>query len=128
MGTRSLTIVQDESGNEEIAVLYRQMDGYIEGHGLDLAKFLVGFEVVNGLGMRDNRKIANGMGCLFAQIIAHFKTEPGGFYLYPAGTRDCSEEYIYFVSLDEDKSLMIQCFDVYDEKTIFIGSPQELID
>lgn len=31
MGTRSLTVMKD-TGNE-IAVLYRQFDGYPEGHG-----------------------------------------------------------------------------------------------
>ncbi|HRI04902.1 MAG TPA: hypothetical protein PLL77_14280 [Pyrinomonadaceae bacterium] len=47
------------------------------------------------------------MDCLAAQLIAHFKTEPGGFYLYPAGRRDCGEEYVYTVYADAGK-LMIR--------------------
>ena len=39
MGTRSLTIFS-EDGGFEIGVLYRQMDGYPEGHGMELAKLL----------------------------------------------------------------------------------------
>ena len=38
------------------------------------------------------------MECLAAQAIAHFKTKPGGFYLYPAGTRNAGEDYVYIVS------------------------------
>lgn len=83
---------------EELAVLYRQFDGYLEGHGKDLRDFLKDFEVVNGIGDK-TRKIANGMGCLAAQVIAHFKKEVGNFYLYPAGTRDVGEEYVYTLSV-----------------------------
>ena len=42
------------------------------------------------------------MDCLAAQLIAHFKKEAGGFYLYSAGTRDCGEEYIYTIYLDQN--------------------------
>lgn len=97
MGTRSLTVFIEEGG-EEIAVLYRQMDGHIESHGKELADFLAPFGIVNGL-RGDNSKTANGMGCLAAQVVAHFKDEPGQFYLHAAGTRDCGEEYIYTVHL-----------------------------
>ena len=47
MGTRSLTTFLEEDGTE-IAVLYRQMDGYPTGHGQDLKDFLLPFTVVNG--------------------------------------------------------------------------------
>ena len=92
MGTRSLTIFQEK---EEIAVLYRQFDGYPEGHGRELAEFLSGYKFTKG--KIDNPKTANGMDCLAAQIVAHFKTGPGEFYLMPAGTRRAGEEYRYTV-------------------------------
>src|SRR5258708_5952489 len=98
MGTRSLTVILDEE-NKEICVLYRQYDGYLNGHGAELKEFLDGFSVVNGFGSGDPPKSANGMGCLAAQIIGHFKSGIGGFYLYPAATRDCGEQYIYTVYL-----------------------------
>ena len=91
MGTRSLTIFEDSA---EICVLYRQFDGYPEGHGRELATFLSGLKMTNG---RVDGRTANGMQCLSAQIVAHFKTEPGQFYLMPAGTRDAGEEYRYTV-------------------------------
>lgn len=96
MGTRSLTIVQDNEGRE-IFVLYRQYDGYPTGHGAELKQLLQGFKLVNGLGVEQPPKVANGMGCLAAQIIVYFKHNPGEFYMYPACTRDCGEEYIYTV-------------------------------
>lgn len=96
MGTRSLTIMQDEHG-KEIVVLYRQFDGYPEGHGADLKEFLSDMAIVNGISSRTPEKAANGMGCLAAQIVVHFKAGIGNFYLHPAGTRDAGEEYIYTV-------------------------------
>ena len=93
MGTRCLTVFQDNDGTE-IAVLYRQFDGYPDGMGNDLKEFLAPKRLVNGMS-GDTSKVANGMGCLAAQIVAHFKTEAGNFYLYPAGARDCGEEFIY---------------------------------
>jgi hypothetical protein len=95
MGTRSLTVVLDEEGGE-ILTLYRQHDGYPQGHGADLKEFLTGFSLVNGYSSEPPRT-ANGMGCLSAQLIAYFKKGIGSFYLYPSGTRDCGEEYIEIV-------------------------------
>ena len=42
MGTRSLTTIisKYEEKEEKIVTIYRQMDGYLEGHGFDLAYFL----------------------------------------------------------------------------------------
>ena len=126
MGTRSLTVFIDEHSKKEIVVMYRQYDGYIEYHGKRLCDYLQSFdEVVNGIGANDYvRKTANGMSCLTAQAIMHFKSKienrdyntkvfnpetgfmesavmkgnhTGGIYLYPAGTRDYGEEYIYVV-------------------------------
>ena len=126
MGTRSLTVFIDDYNKKEIVVMYRQYDGYIEWYGKRLCDYLQSSdEVVNGIGANDYvRKTANGMSCLAAQAIMHFKSgienrdwntkvfnaekgimesvviegnHSGGIYLYPAGTRDCGEEYIYIV-------------------------------
>ena len=74
MGTRCLTHIV--KGETILCTLYRQMDGYPDGHGDELASFLSGFHVTNGIRADDEAtkpKLANGMGCLAAQIIAHFK-------------------------------------------------------
>jgi hypothetical protein len=77
--------------------MYRQYDGYPEGHGVDLAEFLDDFNVVNGLGANTYpKKTANGCGCLAAQLVQHFKDGPGGIYLQPGDGKigESWEEYI----------------------------------
>lgn len=96
MGTRSLTHIHNENDGKILLTFYNQFDGYPDGWGKELAEFLSGFVVVNGLS-GDTGKIANGMGCLAAQIIANFKDEPGQFYVYPADSKNCGEEYVYHV-------------------------------
>jgi len=86
--------------NEEICVFYRQYDGYPDGHGLELKEAFGHFKLVNGIG-EERTDIANGMGCLAAQVIAKFKDGPGGFYVYPPGTRDVWEDFVYVLSPDE---------------------------
>ena len=126
MGTRSLTVFG--KGVDEIVVMYRQMDGYPTGHGQELAEFLDGFTVVNGYSFADNRKIANGLNCLAAQVIAHFKNGVGGFYLYPANTRDCWEEYIYIVS-EKNSAPYIEVIDTYDNGNfLFKGTPRKMLN
>jgi hypothetical protein len=104
MGTRSLTHVFDDrntSGDERpLVTIYRQMDGYPSGHGEDLAAILRGRRIINGYGMDDtDENASNGMGCLAATIVAKLKADAGlgGIYIYPAGSRDCGEEYTYTV-------------------------------
>jgi hypothetical protein len=80
MGTRSLTYVY--SDKTPVVCMYRQFDGYPSGHGAELSEFLNGFEIVNGFAAV-KPKLANSMGCLAAQMIAHFKVGVGGFYLEP---------------------------------------------
>ena len=132
MGTRSLTVFTEDDGTE-IVVLYRQYDGYMEGHGIELAKFLAPFALTNGLPMGATGKLANGMGCLAAQVISHFKgDEAGQFYLYPAGTRDANEEFIYTVYMGADSRSgttvpFIRVHDVYANSILFDGNAAALV-
>lgn len=95
MSTRSITVVK--SHGKDVLTMYRQSDGYPSGHGQDLADFLTGFKVVNGLGGDNPSKLANGAGCLAAQIVARFKEGAGGIYLVAAGQR---EEYVYTITVE----------------------------
>ena len=101
MGTRSLTYVYDED-REPVLCMYRQLDGYPSGHGAELGEFLNSFdEIVNGYSINENRKIANGMGCLAGQLVSHFKNAHGDFYLYPTKQdQDCNQEYEYHIYHD----------------------------
>jgi hypothetical protein len=100
MGTRSLTYVY--SDGEPVVCMYRQYDGYPTGHGAEVAQFMASFDaIVNGLNVGETRKVANGMGCFAAQLIAHFKVGAGGFYLYPTTIgQDCGQDYEYHIHVD----------------------------
>ena len=123
MGTRSLTILNDDDGTE-IAVLYRQMDGYPSGHGLELKEFLSGMTITNGIS-GDSRGTANGGACLAAQVVAHFKTEVGGFYLHPAGTHDCGEEYRYTLTPKVGEGVTLKVVEIYEGTTLFEGKIED---
>jgi hypothetical protein len=113
--------------------LYRQFDGYPTGMGKDLQEFLAPITMINGISTEnyckhcgDSKylhegngsgacrnyepkvKAANGMGCLAAQIVAHFKTELGGIYLHASGSRDLGEEFVYTIRTTRQLQLMVQ--------------------
>ena len=102
MRTRSLTYVYSETTNTPIVCMYRQYDGYPSCHGSELAEFLAPFKIVNGFSLNDNlKKSANGMGCLAAQMVAHFKVAIGNIYIHePILGRDDWQDYEYHVFPD----------------------------
>lgn len=136
MGTRSLTIVRNgfEDKAPRIVTIYSQNDGYPEGVGKELCDFLSKIKIVNGMrGFEAN--IANGVGCLAAQLVAHLKTEPGGIYLESGNDddkpRQYDEEYIYEIFADTlapDKGIRIICHDTVKGEIIFDGTPQGFLN
>ena len=127
MGTRALINVFDED-NTGLVTIYRQMDGYPSGLGLEIGEFLKDRVIVNGIGMADDRIISNGMGCLSASLIAHLKHGVGSIYIYPVGTTDCWEEYTYNIRCNEDKELILEIVESYgDSGTIFRGDVKTFI-
>ena len=118
MGTRSLTRVistyKDEEKNKMVKIhlvnMYRQYDGYPSGHGVELADFLNAKKVVNGIGSDQN--VFNGASCLAAQMVAHFKTGAGGFYLEPISAKECGQEYEYEILVDYDtQAITLRCLE-----------------
>ena len=95
MGTRSKTTVFDEL-NKPVLSIYRQMDGYYEGMGQELQDFLSEMVIVNGYGSNTPVKAANGMTCLAAQLVAHFKNGIGDVYIC---AHDDEQEYNYEVRI-----------------------------
>lgn len=124
MGTRSLTYFYEEDADKPFMCMYRQFDGYPEGHGAELGQFLAKFEVVNGFGTdQEAGSHANGMGCLAAQMVAEFKTTIGNHYLVaPELQQDSWQEYEYHV---HPKMVEVrQCYG--DGEVIFSGSYEAL--
>ena len=105
--------------------IYNHYNGYPEGLGVTLAEYLQDFKIVNGLPMRTN-KLANGLGCLSAQVVSYLKEEPGNVYLYRPGERSW-EDYEYFIWCKEGHGVWISIFD-YEGNCIFVGEPDKLIE
>lgn len=107
MGTRAMTVVREtyklngKQKTKTVTAMYRQYDGYEEGHGLELAEFINSRKFVNG--MSGDEEVFNGVGCFAAQMIYHFKKgKAGGFYLYPHDeTGGCSYKYEVIVDFDK---------------------------
>lgn len=127
MGTRSLTSIQSEG--KEIALIYRQFDGYPTGMGADIKRVLKNIRIVNGITDR-NARVANGMECLAAQLVKGVKDGVGNVYLYSPGMRDCGEEYIYTLYVGGAKQknphrdgqvLYLKVYYVWGKKTLYNG-------
>ena len=53
----------------------------------------------NGLSLGENSGLANGAGCLAAQLVAHFKTDAGGFYIEAPRVR-FDNDYTYIIRVN----------------------------
>ena len=115
----------EHPGVDKIQVqIYNHYDGYPSGLGVKLADLLDGYNVVNGLSHGMQGPIANGMGCLAAQLVGHLKEEPGNVYLQKP--RELGwEDYQYFIWVKEYNDLWISIFD--HEGCIFVGEPDKLL-
>ncbi len=125
MGTRSNTLVYDEYHGNDSAVqilnLYRQHDGYVEGHGAELLKFLEPMTIVNGI-TTGLTNIANGSGCLAAQLVSHFKKKVGDFYIMaPLDKDEFDNEYTYKIYVAESNNTITVAVYEWDDQ-IFSGN------
>jgi hypothetical protein len=120
--------VRIEEDGETIVGFYKHFDAYPSGLGLDMATFLKDIKITNGIHHK-NEKIANGMGCLAAQLIAELKTEPGDLYIQK--DEECSE-YIYTISYSKNSINMkiVNYGDVIFNGTIkeFLELPKDRMD
>lgn len=136
MGTRSLTYFFQDG--KPFCAFYRQMDGYPDGHGVDLGKILSPLTLVNGYQMgQEAGTFANGPGCLAAQVIAQLKDEHGigGIYMInpnPEDNKEGWQEYEYHVHVnslgtgfDSTWETFIECRN--PDEIIFSGSFDEFL-
>lgn len=135
MSTRS-TITFREKGREPVARVYKHFDGYIDGLGHELAKWLIPMKIVNGISGTEQYRhdYANGIGCLAAKWIADNKSETGDIYLaYNSGNEDYNYEVILdnssmtFEGLSTDKCITIEVREWDKPELLFKGTPSELL-
>ena len=141
MGTRRKTSFIEKRGDKltHLVSVYQQYDGYIEGVGHDIAKYILNKQICNGIRLgRDTSNLANGFTCLIAQFIRDFKTDVGGLYIT---TYDEIQEYNYEIifdidlyygngfneELETDKYFEVKVID-WNEQLIFEGTLKELLD
>lgn len=124
MGTRSLTFIKDENDNI-FTCFYKQYDGYPDGYGKELVDFLKTGKLVNGIPYRenDNTLYFNGMACLAAQIVAHFKDGAGGYYIYSPTIKDAGQNYTYTI-YSKGKNLFVKV-EGYKNKILFDGNIED---
>jgi hypothetical protein len=119
MGTRCVVTFIDR--DLPIASVFHTYDGYPEGVGKDLAEFLAGVRIINGMtGCETLGAFANGVACLAAQYIREVKTSVGGVYMINVNADQ--EEYNYNVSII--KSNITITVELEGRRPVFSGSPE----
>ena len=113
-----------ERPDKTIVDIYHHWDGYPEGLGVTLASYLNDMKIVNGLG-RDCDNVANGLGCLAAQLIAEIKDGPGNVSIIGPEESYSWIDYEYYIWGTEYKDIWISIFD--DRECIFVGKPDALL-
>lgn len=124
MGTRST--VKFYSNNQCILSVYQQYDGYVEGVGGQIAELLKTYDIVNGIPMGLEKKVANGIEELALFYVMDNKDGNGNIY---ATSADDSQEYNYEIHGKWDGRSAIGEIKVIseDEGTMFKGSPEEFV-
>lgn len=125
MGTRSTVKFYEDEKN--ILSVYQQYDGYVEGVGKQVADLLEQYDVVNGIPLRTNKKIANGISELALFYILDNKDGSGNIY---ATTENDLQEYNYEIrstwgAVDNDK-ITVKVFGD-DKESLFEGNANEFI-
>lgn len=99
MSTRSVTYIHeiDSLGQEIVCGFYRHSDGYPSGHGQDLADWLKGKKVVNGIGGDFNKSyMFNRCGTMSVQLCAHIQ-EISGCEMIFQKDYDAGQDHDYHV-------------------------------
>lgn len=145
MGTHCYVLlrVKEKDGTYSVwTKIYTQYDGYPEGVGKRLCIFLKDIQIVQGLPypVPPGSKMANGAGCLFAQIVLFMKShrdnefqnpllsDVGGYvYLCNPMTTDL-EEWNYTIDVDENAhSVHMQVFQDWDT-ILHSGTPSQVLE
>lgn len=106
-----LYIHAQEEDTDILCGLLSHYDGYPEGYGKEIEDFLNSITLVNGLNSKQqNKRVANGMDCLAAQLVVHFKKRPGDFYLGSESYLQHDYPFEYHVFC-QDSTLYIKAFD-----------------
>jgi len=132
MGTRSITHIHgyEEFGGDVECSFYRQYDGYPSGHGLDLAKWLLGKKIVNGINSTFNEGVEyNGAGQMAISLMYDLLQDTS-VRVIKTGESNHGEDFTYSVRFKDGDSIIgfSDCDDEGDQLKKFNLTPQEVID
>lgn len=143
MGTSALTIIKDEN-NCTVLRAYNHFDGYPASHGAMLADWLRGYKITNGISSsdKDHPKLANGIGSLAAQLVAHLLTisssvrllsQFDGSYVFPDDDYETVYDFAYVLSfpdvfLDGDIEGKVEVRVYKENKRVFMGNYEEFVE
>lgn len=117
METKSITVFKD-TGDEEIAVMLRPLNGHPKVHGLKLAEYLVSYA--------EAHEAAIDMTDLAAGVVGEFKRRVRKIYLVAPHTEHEDVSYVYVLK-ERDGKLMIEVRDNEKKKVMFNGNAHEMI-
>ena len=109
MGTRSITHIHEmESlGEKTVCSFFRHCDGYPSGHGKDLADWLKGKKLVNGMtGEEKTGQDFNRAGTMAVKLMNHIQDE-SGCEVIPTGDSNYGEDFTYDVYFRNGKFYLI---------------------
>ncbi len=128
MGTRSLTIIQEN--NKNLVTIYQQYDGYLEGVGSNLYEFIQSGQLVNGFQINKTNQF-NGMSCFAAQLVKYLKNGTGGTYLEAQVNPELyngqyGTDYCYWI-YKEDNEIKLKYKTTYENDNDWIEITNELL-
>jgi hypothetical protein len=125
MSTSASVIIYEEENNHPLTQIYFTQDGFPHSLGTKLCDLIKNIKIVNGLTDTNKKNSANGMGCLAAQIVAHFKTCPGNVYIWkPKDITHVDFRYKIHYSLRMNR---IKITIMSKESVLYCGSPKLLL-
>ena len=135
MGTRSITEVyeMDSLGSEIVCRFFRHYDGYPESHGIDLAQWLEGKRLVNGMDANFKKDVDfNRAGTMSIPLMSHIQGISGAEVVPTDGdSSDYGQDYTYKITYNEAEGFLIE-FNAYnedlDEHELLTLTPKSLIE
>jgi len=125
MSTRSVAHYFD--GETLLCTVYRHHDGYPSGRGDELAEYLNGHTLVNGIRSGyDPRKIFNGADSMAAQCVAFEVNEGHSIRMVQAGNVPRDAEYVYEIhgdTMDPSNGIRLVCYTAGREAPLYDGDP-----
>jgi hypothetical protein len=102
MSTRSVTHIHEISdlGGKIVCSFYRHSDGYPTGHGDDLAGWLKGKRLVNGIGMDFKKGIDHNRAGTMAIDLMHCLKQDTSIEVTPTGQENEWADYTYVITFD----------------------------